>query len=124
MTRNVVDDYPQPVLLSYWRAKERWSSSNVPRPKGRTSFLCTDKTGTLGLRMKSFLSTLLISMVTLTYQYSESLFLFPNWFLKIRDRAIINELKEEAKKQTTFVLLTRPFHKIDELPLIFERRRA
>ena len=98
---------------------------NAIQDLGAIDILCTDKTGTLTpdeivleypLDIHGDLD---LSVLRRAYLNSY----FQTGLKNLMDRAIINRTQKEAKKHEIVRDLDQTFHKIDELPFDFERRR-
>ena len=92
---------------------------------GATTVICTDKTGTL-TQDEIVLEYPLdihgdLDLSVLRRAYLNSY--FQTGLKNLMDRAIISRTEREAKKHDIVRDLDQTFHKIDELPFDFERRR-
>ena len=92
---------------------------------GATTVICTDKTGTL-TQDEIVLEYPLdihgdLDLSVLRRAYLNSY--FQTGLKNLMDRAIISRTEREAKKHEIVRDLDQTFHKIDELPFDFERRR-
>ena len=98
---------------------------NAIQDLGAIDILCTDKTGTL-TQDEIVLEYPLdihgeLDLSVLRRAYLNSY--FQTGLKNLMDRAIINRTQKEAKKHEIVRDLDQTFHKIDELPFDFERRR-
>ena len=98
---------------------------NAIQDIGAIDILCTDKTGTL-TQDEIVLEYPLdihgdLDLSVLRRAYLNSY--FQTGLKNLMDRAIINRTHKEAKKHEIVRDLDQNFHKIDELPFDFERRR-
>ena len=98
---------------------------NAIQDLGAIDILCTDKTGTL-TQDEIVLEYPLdihgdLDLSVLRRAYLNSY--FQTGLKNLMDRAIINRTHKEAKKHEIVRDLDQTFHKIDELPFDFERRR-
>ena len=98
---------------------------NAIQDLGAINILCTDKTGTL-TQDEIVLEYPLdihgdLDLSVLRRAYLNSY--FQTGLKNLMDRAIINRTQKEAKKHEIVRDLDQTFHKIDELPFDFERRR-
>ena len=98
---------------------------NAIQDLGAINILCTDKTGTL-TQDEIVLEYPLdihgdLDLSVLRRAYLNSY--FQTGLKNLMDRAIINRTHKEAKKHEIVRDLDQTFHKIDELPFDFERRR-
>ena len=98
---------------------------NAIQDLGAIDILCTDKTGTL-TQDEIVLEYPLdihgdLDLSVLRRAYLNSY--FQTGLKNLMDRAIINRTHKEAKKHEIVRDLDQNFHKIDELPFDFERRR-
>lgn len=98
---------------------------NAIQDLGAIDILCTDKTGTL-TQDEIVLEYPLdihgeLDLSVLRRAYLNSY--FQTGLKNLMDRAIINRTHKEAKKHEIVRNLDQTFHKIDELPFDFERRR-
>ena len=98
---------------------------NAIQDLGALDILCTDKTGTL-TQDEIVLEYPLdihgeLDLSVLRRAYLNSY--FQTGLKNLMDRAIINRTQKEAKKHEIVRDLDQTFHKIDELPFDFERRR-
>lgn len=98
---------------------------NAIQDLGAIDILCTDKTGTL-TQDEIVLEYPLdihgdLDLSVLRRAYLNSY--FQTGLKNLMDRAIINRTQKEAKKHEIVRNLDQTFHKIDELPFDFERRR-
>ncbi|WP_449160689.1 magnesium-translocating P-type ATPase, partial [Streptococcus sp.] len=98
---------------------------NAIQDLGAIDILCTDKTGTL-TQDEIVLEYPLdihgeLDLSVLRRAYLNSY--FQTGLKNLMDRAIINRTHKEAKKHGIVRDLDQTFHKIDELPFDFERRR-
>ena len=98
---------------------------NAIQDLGAIDILCTDKTGTL-TQDEIVLEYPLdihgeLDLSVLRRAYLNSY--FQTGLKNLMDRAIINRTQKEAKKHELVRDLDQTFHKIDELPFDFERRR-
>ena len=98
---------------------------NAIQDLGAIDILCTDKTGTL-TQDEIVLEYPLdihgdLDLSVLRRAYLNSY--FQTGLKNLLDRAIINRTQKEAKKHEIVRDLDQTFHKIDELPFDFERRR-
>ena len=98
---------------------------NAIQDLGAIDILCTDKTGTL-TQDEIVLEYPLdihgeLDLSVLRRAYLNSY--FQTGLKNLMDRAIINRTQKEAKKYEIVRDLDQTFHKIDELPFDFERRR-
>ena len=98
---------------------------NAIQDLGAIDILCTDKTGTL-TQDEIVLEYPLdihgdLDLSVLRRAYLNSY--FQTGLKNLMDRAIINRTQKEAKKHEIVRDLDQNFHKIDELPFDFERRR-
>ncbi|WP_368403865.1 magnesium-translocating P-type ATPase [Streptococcus parasanguinis] len=98
---------------------------NAIQDLGAIDILCTDKTGTL-TQDEILLEYPLdihgeLDLSVLRRAYLNSY--FQTGLKNLMDRAIINRTQKEAKKHEIVRDLDQTFHKIDELPFDFERRR-
>lgn len=98
---------------------------NAIQDLGAIDILCTDKTGTL-TQDEIVLEYPLdihgdLNLSVLRRAYLNSY--FQTGLKNLMDRAIINRTHKEAKKHEIVRDLDQTFHKIDELPFDFERRR-
>ena len=98
---------------------------NAIQDLGAIDILCTDKTGTL-TQDEIVLEYPLdihgeLDLSVLRRAYLNSY--FQTGLKNLMDRAIINRTQKEAKKHEIVRYLDQTFHKIDELPFDFERRR-
>lgn len=98
---------------------------NAIQDLGAIDILCTDKTGTL-TQDEIVLEYPLdihgeLDLSVLRRAYLNSY--FQTGLKNLMDRAIINRTQKEAKKHEIVRHLDQTFHKIDELPFDFERRR-
>ena len=98
---------------------------NAIQDLGAIDILCTDKTGTL-TQDEIVLEYPLdihgdLDLSVLRRAYLNSY--FQTGLKNLMDRAIINRTHKEAKKHEIVRNLDQNFHKIDELPFDFERRR-
>lgn len=98
---------------------------NAIQDLGAIDILCTDKTGTL-TQDEIVLEYPLdihgeLDLSVLRWAYLNSY--FQTGLKNLMDRAIINRTQKEAKKHEIVRDLDQTFHKIDELPFDFERRR-
>ena len=98
---------------------------NAIQDLGAINILCTDKTGTL-TQDEIVLEYPLdihgdLDLSVLRRAYLNSY--FQTGLKNLMDRAIINRTHKEAKKHEIVRDLDQNFHKIDELPFDFERRR-
>ena len=98
---------------------------NAIHDLGAIDILCTDKTGTL-TQDEIVLEYPLdihgdLDLSVLRRAYLNSY--FQTGLKNLMDRAIINRTQKEAKKHEIVRDLDQTFHKIDELPFDFERRR-
>ena len=98
---------------------------NAIQDLGAIDVLCTDKTGTL-TQDEIVLEYPLdihgeLDLSVLRRAYLNSY--FQTGLKNLMDRAIINRTQKEAKKHEIVRDLDQTFHKIDELPFDFERRR-
>ena len=98
---------------------------NAIQDLGAIDILCTDKTGTL-TQDEIVLEYPLdihgeLDLSVLRRAYLNSY--FQTGLKNLMDRAIINRTQKEAKKHEVVRDLDQNFHKIDELPFDFERRR-
>ncbi len=98
---------------------------NAIQDLGAIDILCTDKTGTL-TQDEIVLEYPLDIHGDLDLSVLRRAFLnsyFQTGLKNLMDRAIINRTHKEAKKHDIVRDLDQTFHKIDELPFDFERRR-
>ena len=98
---------------------------NAIQDLGAIDILCTDKTGTL-TQDEIVLEYPLdihgdLDLSVLRRAYLNSY--FQTGLKNLMDRAIFNRTQKEAKKHEIVRDLDQTFHKIDELPFDFERRR-
>ena len=98
---------------------------NAIQDLGAIDILCTDKTGTL-TQDEIVLEYPLdihgdLDLSVLRRAYLNSY--FQTGLKNLMDRAIISRTEREAKKHEIVRDLDQTFHKIDELPFDFERRR-
>ena len=98
---------------------------NAIQDLGAIDILCTDKTGTV-TQDEIVLEYPLdihgeLDLSVLRRAYLNSY--FQTGLKNLMDRAIINRTQKEAKKHEIVRDLDQTFHKIDELPFDFERRR-
>lgn len=98
---------------------------NAIQDLGAIDILCTDKTGTL-TQDEIVLEYPLdihgdLDLSVLRRAYLNSY--FQTGLKNLMDRAIINRTRKEGKKHEIVRDLDQTFHKIDELPFDFERRR-
>ena len=98
---------------------------NAIQDLGAIDILCSDKTGTL-TQDEIVLEYPLdihgeLDLSVLRRAYLNSY--FQTGLKNLMDRAIINRTQKEAKKHEIVRDLDQTFHKIDELPFDFERRR-
>ena len=99
---------------------------NAIQDLGAIDILCTDKTGTL-TQDEIVLEYPLdihgdLDLSVLRRAYLNSY--FQTGLKNLMDRAIISRTEREAKKHDIVRNLDQTFHKIDELPFDFERRRG
>ncbi len=92
---------------------------------GAIDILCTDKTGTL-TQDNVILEYPLdvqgnVDMRVLKHAYMNSY--FQTGLKNLMDKAIIERQKEEQEKDPTLMDLANEYHKVDEIPFDFERRR-
>ena len=107
------------------KEKSRYQKLNAIQDLGAIDILCTDKTGTL-TQDEIVLEYPLdihgeLDLSVLRRAYLNSY--FQTGLKNLMDRAIINRTQKEAKKHEIVRDLDQTFHKIDELPFDFERRR-
>ncbi len=92
---------------------------------GAIDILCTDKTGTLTQDKVILQYHMDISgkenIQILYYAYLNSF--FQTGYKNLIDLAIINKAKEEFIEDISLVEITKVYHKIDEIPFDFTRRR-